>query len=316
MAAIGSGSAKLILFGEHSAVHGFPALGTALPERTTAELHGPRAAAWDLGDVATEDRDALRRLLGKLETLLPNLPACGRRLVRVTSNVPRGVGFGSSAALCSALSAAALSLLEGEATGGDTVRAWELAHELERIFHGTPSGIDTGLSLRSGVTAFAPRPPALPGWEPVPCAALWLVVGALPRSENTGTLVRGIGDRMRSGEPRLREALAGLGRIAAEAKDRLVTAAAAISIGGLADEAMAILRDLGLSHPSLDLILDEGRQFGALGGKLSGAGGGGAFFLVFDGERSARDAASRLGQAARERGLSFVSAPHALRIGG
>jgi mevalonate kinase len=316
MAAIGSGSAKLILFGEHSAVHGFAAIGAALPEQTTVTFRGPRAAAWGLQDIPHEDRNAFQSLLDRLETLLPELTSCGRRAVSVKSSVPREVGFGSSAALCSALSAAALSLLGEEGPGRSRLRTWELAHELERVFHGTPSGIDTGLSIFSGVTAFAPRPPALPGWESLRCAALWLVVGALPRSESSATLIRGIGERMRSAEPHVREGLTGLGRIAEEAKESLNGDDPAPSIGRLANNAMAILRELGLSSASLDLLLDEGSRSGALGGKLSGAGGGGAFFLVCSSEGSAQAAVERLTQAARSRAIMFAALPRVLRIGG
>jgi mevalonate kinase len=235
----------------------------------------------------------------RLEKLLPEV---GRRSVSITSSVPRGVGFGSSAALCAALSSAAL--------GNSSTGVWELAHELERAFHGTPSGIDTGLSLHGGVTAFRPRPPALPAWEQVRCAPVWLVVGAVPRLDNSAGLIRGIGERMKTGEPGVREALAGLGKVSVEAKQCMTGQTAAPLIARLADQAQAILHALGLSSPPLDALLDEGRRCGALGGKLSGAGGGGAFFLVCDGEGSARAVAARLEKAGH-----FAAAPRAVRIG-
>ena len=299
MEAVGSGSAKLILFGEHAAVHGFPAIGVQLPERTTVRLFGPPADAWDLESVRPQDREALRILMARLEGKLPRLK---RSSISITSTVPRGVGFGSSAALCAALSSAVL--------GRGAEGAWELAHELERAFHGTPSGIDTGLSLLAGVTAFDPQPPALPRWETVQCAPLWLVVGAVPRSENSAALIRGIGERMLSGDSLVRSALSGLGRISAEARKRLTERASASSIAGLADQAQILLRDLDLSSTPLDAVIEAGRNHGALGGKLSGAGGGGAFFLVCDGEPSAQAVAARLMKETR-----FVAAPRVLCIG-
>ncbi|HUJ75281.1 MAG TPA: hypothetical protein VL359_10500, partial [bacterium] len=191
-----------------------------------------------------------------MEALEKALPEVGRRSVSITSDVPRGVGFGSSAALCTALSSAAL--------GRGGTDPWELAHKLESVFHGTPSGVDTGLSLFSGVTAFEPRPPALPAWERVRCEPLWLVVGAVPRLESSAGLIRSIGERMKSGEKSVQQALAGLGNIAVAAKKQMARQAAASSIARLADQAQAILRDLGLSSPPLEMVLEEGRRCGAL----------------------------------------------------
>ena len=64
-------------------------------------------------------------------------------------------------------------------------------------------------------------------------------------------------------------------------------------LGRLAGEAQELLAALGVSTPALDRILEAGRAAGALGGKLSGAGGGGAFFLVCSDE----DTAGRVRQA-------------------
>jgi mevalonate kinase len=314
MAAVGTGFSKLILFGEHAAVYGYRAIGVPLPEHTTATIHGQRAQIWDLGEIPVEDRQVLQSLIVKLETLLPDLASCGRRAIRIESSVPRGVGLGSSAALCSAVAAAALNLLGGDEPSGNLARTWQLAHELERTFHGTPSGIDTGLSLRRGVISFSPQPYGLPRGERIQCAPLWLVVGALPRTGDCAALIRDVGDRMRSGEREVQEAISELGSIANEASQNLVAGASSAFIGRLADRAMETLRSLGLSDPSLDRLLDEGKQFGALGGKLSGAGGGGAFFLICADEQTAREIGVCLEQSRGD--TRFVAAPRALYIGG
>ncbi len=322
MDAIGTGSGKLILFGEHAVVFGYPGIGIPLPESTTAVIHGPRAAAWDLEEIPFEDRRVVQGLLDTLEGLLPELVSGGRRAIRIQSSVPRGVGLGSSAALCAAMAAAALAVGGENGSGADVARTWQLAHELERGFHGTPSGIDTGLSLLKGLTAFSPKPPALPAWEPLPCAPLWLVVGALPRSGDSASLIQGIGRRARRGEQDVRESLSALGRIAGEARERLAGSSpaartsTAARIGQLADKAMDVLRGLGLSHPSLDDLLGEGIASGALGGKLSGAGGGGAFFLVCGDAPTARQIAVRLQREAGRRGISLASVPRALCVTG
>ena len=62
----------------------------------------------------------------------------------------------------------------------------------------------------------------------------------------------------------------------------------------LADRAQPILAGLDLSTPAIDDALVLLRDNGALGGKLSGAGGGGAFLGIFRDEQTARAAAAKL----------------------
>ena len=109
MGGVGRASGKLILFGEHAAVYGFPAVGVSLPEKITVRLWADGAADWDLRDIAGRDRAAIRRILALMEGLLPELSSLSRCKVSVMSEVPRGLGFGSSAALCAALARAALA---------------------------------------------------------------------------------------------------------------------------------------------------------------------------------------------------------------
>jgi len=121
---------------------------------------------------------------------------------------------------------------------------------------------------------------------------------------------------MASGKQDVRDNLRMLGTIAAEAKNHLCAGARADSIGKLADSAMEGLRALGLSDPWLEALLSEGKRSGALGGKLSGAGGGGAFFLVCAGELAAQETAMALGEAADNYAIKLVAGPRALRVGG
>jgi mevalonate kinase len=310
--ALGRATGKLILFGEHSAVHGHAAIGISLPERVTVRFTGGSADAWDLGRVPPDDRSRAAEVLARIRDTVTALSARSPAGIEVESDVPRGVGFGSSAAFCAAFVRAALSY------AGETVttleREWRLSHEAERIFHGTPSGIDTGLALIGGATAFHPSPPALPRAEPLPSSPLHLVVAAVPRGQSCAALVASVGQRMRDGDRVTREAIAALGGLAETALAALRdgTGDKAPEIGATADRAMAHLRLLGLSTPALDKLLDAGRLCGALGGKLSGAGAGGAFFLVARDALSAKEIEGRLTQEAERRGIRFASAPRVL----
>jgi mevalonate kinase len=197
--------------------------------------------------------------------------------------------------LCVALARAVLEHTESPGGSDATSEAWQLAHQAERIFHGTPSGIDTGLALHQGLFAFRPQPPGLPSIERLPSPRLWLVSAAVPREGDCRALIGGLAERMRVGDRRVRSAMDELGRIAHEAESLLRSAAPGSLLGRSADAAMAILRGIGLSTPGLEALLAAGRRAGASGGKLSGAGGGGAFYLVAEN----RELADRVALAVR-----------------
>ncbi len=334
--AVGRASGKLLLFGEHAAVYGYPAVGTALPLYTTVTVRLPAGSAapavfsgtWDQHEIDCaaideEDRPAVEAVLSRLFSALdaekqPSGKRTGRERAQtresgqppharhpqgggaaaqgreaagatlaISSSVPRGVGLGSSAALCAALAAAAIP----EAAA---LRRWRLANELEREFHGTPSGVDTGLATLGGAHAFQFGRAELPHQTPVTLPRGALLAGAMPREGSTRTLIAGLRARIETAGLKPKDALAGLGALSAEVAEALSAGAGAGSgsggrtrittiseLGRYADRAHEMLAGWGLSTVLLDRVLECGRVNGATGGKLSGAGGGGAFFLLF-----------------------------------
>lgn len=309
MGVAGSANAKLLLFGEHAAVYGHPAVGITLPDRTTVTFDGPVAPEWNLQSIPPADREAVGGVLARMEEKLPGLASKGRCAVHIQSSVPRKAGFGSSAALCGALARAALDRA-GE-DGTDLSRAWAIAHHAEKLFHGTPSGVDTGLSLIGGTCILRPRPPGLPEHRVVPPTGMAIVVGAVRRDESCAELVGGLAERMRSGDRAVRSAIDALGELSLFAAVVLGSwrRDSTAYLGALADAAMAGLRGLGLSTPDLEVVLGAAREAGALGAKLSGAGGGGAFYAVAPDGAAAALIALRIEAAAASRGVVLLSVP-------
>ena len=295
----GIGHAKLLLFGEHAAVYAYPAVGVGLPDCTTLSLMPTGDDAWSAPDLPPPYRPWFDALTAALESEIPGDAAAVRGRIRLVSTVPVAQGFGSSATLCTALAQAALRALTESQTVADG-KVWALANRLERIFHGTPSGIDTGLAIHQGVTAFSFHGDELPSARRINGGNFFLVAGSVPRSAGTKELVGAIGSRMREGDRRTAELLAELGRIASDACDAIPAAVDVVgrmNLAGLTGRAHRALEALGLGNDRLNQCLHLGMKAGALGGKLSGAGGGGAFYLVCHDRESAASVARGLAQS-------------------
>ncbi|RME28958.1 MAG: mevalonate kinase [Deltaproteobacteria bacterium] len=263
---------KLILFGEHAVVYGHPAVAAAVDRHTTVRLE--RIAGPTRLLSATVD-DA--RLLPALATVLPPR-GIG---VHLHTTLPVGRGMGSSAALAVAL-VRALAALEGRRA--DVEECVRRGFDIERIFHGTPSGLDHTVSALGGAVRYVRgQPPA-----PIPVAVLPLVVLDTEIAGDTDALVAGV----RARRPAVDADLAAIGALV----DAMVPALARgdlATIGAGMNENQQRLRRIGVSSDAVDALVDLARRAGAAGAKLAGAGGGGVVIAV------APDPAPVLAAAAR-----------------
>lgn len=277
-------------------MHGHPAVGIALHQEIRVSLE-------------PSDRWTFEPHMAELDAFATHLdavaatecPGVGRARVLVESDLPIGSGFGSSAAFCVALARAL-------APDRDEHALWSFAHALERFFHGTPSGIDTGLALFGRPTVFTPSsdrtPGALPLAEPAPVPAAHLVVGSVPRSRPARDLIATVSASL--GLVRVRDALADLGALAACVAHAEFADAEALGRG--ADRAHALLTAIGVGSPHIDALLDVARDAGSVGGKLSGAGGGGAFWAVAPDRAAAERIRTALAAAPRPPDPLFIVA--------
>jgi len=177
-------------------------------------------------------------------------------------------GLGSSAAVCVALLRALSAHLDIPLS---VERLAELSLELEKFFHGTPSGIDTSvIAFGKPVYFVRGRPPELLH----PAGRLQLVIGDSGEPSNTAEVVGAV-RKVRGQEPNRYERLFdAIGEIAERARRQIETGQGA-ALGKLMDDNHALLAEIGVSSPRLDQLVSAARRAGAQGAKLSGAGRGG-----------------------------------------
>jgi len=290
--AIGWG--KVILLGEHAVVYGYPALVGALDRGVTAAaLPTPAGGAlrldvpgWQLAVHASTrpDADPPARALAAIADSL----GIGRPAVTIVAEtqLPPGAGLGSSAALAVACARALAAFASVPASPAVIAEA---AGAAERVFHGTPSGIDVAVALAGGLGVFRKAS----GLRAIATPSLRVLVGppadatgagVVPASRSTKEMVDRVADATR-GDPddaRLRE-LGGLtdhGAAALLARDLA-------KLGAAMDRAHATLSALGVSTVRLDQLCAVARAAGAYGAKLTGGGGGGAVIAVAPADREA-----------------------------
>ena len=265
---IGRAHGKAILFGDHFAVHGAPALAVPIRgrgvevtlDRARTGYDGPpEAAAWVVAALAQLGREGDGADAYALDPARPPH-------VAITTTLPVAAGLGSSAAL-----AVALLRALGER---DVLALRARAHALERIAHGTPSGIDDAtVAFERPVWLEAGRAPiALDATVP----PLW--VGVVPRTQSTKASVAAVA-AWRQVHPEFEALLARAHAAAVEGREALARRAWEM-VGVQMNEMGALLEAVGAVLPVQVAMIDVARALGAWGAKVAGAGFGGAVIAL------------------------------------
>ena len=269
---------KVILFGEHAVVYGYPAIAVPVTEvQAQAWVEpGPRGqgvvvVAPDLGRrvVVREapDDDPLARIVRlTLEAMCcapePDLT------VTVTSTVPMARGMGSGAAVSTAMVRA---LAQHFHYWFSSRAISDLVYQTEVLYHGTPSGIDnTVIAFEKPVYFIKDK-----GWE-----IFWvgrpfhLVIADTGIMSPTREVVGDLRRRYETAPDQYRALFDRIGEIAVAARTAIQQGELE-TMAALMDENHHLLRELEVSCPELDRLVAAAREGGALGAKLSGAGRGG-----------------------------------------
>jgi mevalonate kinase len=297
MGVVASAPAKIILFGEHFVVYGEPAIVLAIDRRAYATVDRSddkclhvRSANLNLkgyfkdGAFNVEQGDVREARL-KFEPVKlaveKVLALCKDSIgldVEINSTVPVAAGLGSSAAVVVAVTAAAGALLNVKMSKEDVFR---IALDAEKVVHGMPSGVDPAIATFGGALLFQTDT----GFKPLEVKTnVPLVIGDTGVERSTRVQVEKVRSLMEN-YPQIAEPLR---RAAREIVLRAIDAFRENdlkTLGDLMNINHALLYGVGVSDESLEWLINAAKKAGALGAKLTGAGGGGCMIALAEDDK-------------------------------
>ena len=286
-----SAPGKMILFGEHSVVYRGPAVVLAIDRRAKVyarkrddtkiyidadnlgfsgyfngdEYHAVRGKAW-------RGRN-LQALNVSTRKTLEYLGVEGGANLKVRSMIPIAVGLGSSAAICVATVAAVERLYEG---GLKKEEISQIAFEGETIIHGKPSGVDNNVSTFGGVMSYD-REEGIKSHELN--ADMSFIIGNTRKKRSTKKMVEDVAALKERSPITMNRVIDTMGDISRQGLKALM-ANDPYQIGDLMNLNHGLLAGIGVSTMKLEILIHTARRNGALGAKLTGAGGGGCMIAL------------------------------------
>lgn len=290
MKVVASAPAKVILFGEHFVVYDKLAIVMAI------DLHVHVTASKRSDDSIQIKSDLGFAGLFQDETYKPEFGGVeGRRILEpiklaaeavlnrlddnlgvnlaIDSKIPMAVGLGSSGA-CAVATVAATSHLFGLDLSIEEIS--QLPFRAEEYVHIKPSGIDQTISTYGGVIKYRRSE----GITPLKIELeVPLVIGNTGKLRNTGQLVKKVRDK-RERFPKILDSIMNLGDIISTRAEEALRQGDMSRLGELMDINQGLLSAIAVSTGQLEALIFASRMAGALGSKLTGAGGGGCIVAL------------------------------------
>ncbi len=297
-----SAPGKIILFGEHAVVYNRPALAVPVNQvhADVEVLDSSRAGIWihapviDLHAELTSlpaDHPIGSVILNLFQRFdisqTPNLE------INVSSTIPVAAGLGSGAAVSVALTRALSSFLS-HPLSDDEINP--LVFEIEKLHHGTPSGIDNSVITYNMPVYFIKGQPieTFKTGKPFTIVIADTGIPALTKES--------VGDVRRlwlKDTNRFEYIFNEISQISLIAR-RSIESGRPELLGELMDHNHELLQEMTVSSPELDALVSAAKDAGALGAKLSGGGRGGNMIALVD-QLKAESVASALISAGAKR---------------
>ena len=277
-----SAPGKIILFGEHAVVYGRPALAIPVTQvHTDVHILGSvHPGIWiDASDV---------NLHAELNTLPSDHPIASvihnflflsrvspfpNLEINISSTIPVASGLGSGAAVTVALTRALSSHFNFPMTD-ENINAF--AYEIEKLHHGTPSGIDNTVVTYAKPVYFIKGQPIETFIVGKPFT---IVIGDTGIRAPTKESVGDVRKLWESDQPKWESIFDEVGNIARKAREAIESGRWE-ELGNLMNQNHKLLQEMTVSSPALDTLVSAAGEAGALGAKMSGGGRGGNMIVL------------------------------------
>lgn len=287
-----SAPAKVMLFGEHFVVYGGPAVLGSIDMRVRVTARCIDSAeiniSSDMGFIASYSSHVLegpgqhfseaQSFLYPLYTAIYDILtdySVGRNFgvkIDISSDVPWGVGLGSSAASCVATVAAVGSLFDKPEKGW----VYSRALRAEKIIHKNSSGADCYISTFGGLIYYVKRRQSTRIRSNRDLSLMVMNTGIKHSTKAQISSVKNF--RIQN-----RVLFNDLAKHATRICNEAVSAIASGDkrrLGDLMNENHSLLKELGVSSDEINDLVKFCLDNGALGAKLTGAGGGGSIVAL------------------------------------
>lgn len=280
-----SAPAKIILCGEHAVVYGQPAIAIPIVN-LRAYAHVQPSTDGEFSIVAKDIGEIYRlspahqvidnALLQMSQFILKHARKSPPPIqIHITSQIPIASGMGSGAAISAALGRALAQAL-GCDMPDDLLN--NFVYEVEKLYHGTPSGVDNTVIVYERPIYFI-RGQSI---EPIQVQSpLTLLIADSGEVSLTRIAVGDVRKLYETERHRIEPIILQIGDIVRAVRQALADGNKH-SLGRLFLENHHLLRDLTVSSPRLDKLVEAAMDAGAYGAKLSGAGRGGNMIALIE----------------------------------
>ncbi len=281
-----SAPGKLMLLGGHAVVYGRPCIVTAVGQRLEAKdvkVVGYKKSFAILGTPLRQGYEGQAGDVPKgaafVERAVSNFlmmhPMKQGIKVTTSSEFASAMGFGSSSASTVCV-LKALSELTGAGLSNRDI--FDLSYKTVIDVQKKGSGFDVAAAVYGGTLWFVKGGEAI---EPLSIASLPMVIGYTGMKADTVELMNQVSMRAKKYPAIIDELYTQIGMLMPVAKDALL-AGDWVTFGECIDFNQGYLESLGVSTLKLSSMIHAAREVGALGAKLSGAGGGDCMIAIVD----------------------------------
>ena len=302
---LGSAPAKIILFGEHSVLYGYSALGFSLSRGVNIQMRAGEGRVFTkfssnlhtaIESSASTPDPLVRKALGK------NFDALD---IDITFEVPVSGGLGSSAALATALIRANLTKDKKVADPSEVLR---LAMAVEDVAHGKSSGLDPAICVYGGLVSFKRNSEHDFTVQSVKLKeSFHLVVGVYGSHGGTSSRIKAVTKLRKIYPSAVDSAMQTLGHCA-DWGISAIKAGDLHSAGHAMNLAHGVLGGMGLVGQVIEQMTRAARHEGAYGAKMSGSGGeGGAVVALVPDIQTGNQISSRWRELGAETWIETAS---------